>query len=200
MARTAAAKVEATRAGILDAAQSVLSARGYAQLSTREIATVAGVPLSQIHYHFGSKQGLVVALLEHLNAQLLARQHQMFHDDALSLSQQWELACNYLDDDLESGYVRVLLELWAAGWSELEVGKVVQSAILGWVDLLAGVVRRAEAQFGQIGPFTADELATLICNAFIGAEAFLLLGLEDRGIPIRQALRRVGDAIKVLEE
>lgn len=200
MARAAAAKVEATRTSILDAARSVLRDRGYAFLSTREVAAVAGVPLSQIHYHFGSKQGLVVALFEYLNEQLLARQHGMLHDESLTLSQQWDLACDYLDEDLASGYVRVLQELWAAGWSDSEVAKVVRSAILGWVDLLAGVVRRAEARFGPIGPFTPDEVATLICNTFIGAEAFLLLGLEDQGTPIRPALRRVGEAIRVLEE
>ena len=179
MARAAAAKVEATRTSILDGARSVLRDRGYAFLSTREVAAVAGVPLSQIHYHFGSKQGLVVALFEYLNEQLLARQHGMLHDESLTLSQQWDLACDYLDEDLASGYVRVLQELWAAGWSDS---------------------RRAEARFGPIGPFTPDEVATLICNAFIGAEAFLLLGLEDQGTPIRPALRRVGEAIRVLEE
>ena len=44
-------------------------------LSTRDVAAAAGVPLSQIHYHFGSKQGLVLALFEYLNAQLLDRQN-----------------------------------------------------------------------------------------------------------------------------
>jgi AcrR family transcriptional regulator len=200
MARVAAVKVEATRTSILDAARSVLRERGYASLSTREVAAVAGVPLSQIHYHFGSKQGLLVALLEYLNGQLLARQLRMFHDESLTLSQQWDLACDYLDEDLASGYVRVLQELWAAGWSDPEVAKVVQSTILGWVDLLARVVRDAETRLGPIGPFTPEEVATLICNAFIGAEAFLLLGLEDQGTPIRQALRRVGEAIRMLEE
>ncbi len=200
MARAAAAKVEATRTSILDAARSVLRERGYASLSTRGVAAVAGVPLSQIHYHFGSKQGLLVALLEYLDEQLLTRQHNMFHDGSLTLSQQWDLACDYLDEDLASGYVRVLQELWAAGWSDPEVAKVVRSTILGWVDLLARVVRHAEARFGPLGPFTPEEVATLVCNAFIGAEAFLLLGLEDRGTPIRQALRRVGEAIRMLEE
>ncbi len=200
MARVAAVKVEATRTSILDAARSVLRERGYASLSTREVAAVAGVPLSQIHYHFGSKQGLLVALLEYLNEQLLARQHRMFHDQGLALSQQWDLACDYLDEDLASGYVRVLQELWAAGWSDPEVAKVVRHTILGWVDLLARVVRHAETRIGPIGPFTPEEVATLICNTFIGAEAFLLLGLEDQGTPIRPALRRVGEAIRMLEE
>ncbi len=200
MARVAAVKVEATRTSILDAAGSVLRERGYASLSTREIAAVAGVPLSQIHYHFGSKQGLLVALLEHLNAQLLARQHRMFHDKSLTLSQQWDLACDYLDEDLASGYVRVLQELWAAGWSDPEVAKVVRRTILGWVDLLAQVVRDAETRFGPMGPFTPEEVATLVCNTFIGAEAFLLLELEEQGTPIRPALRRVGETIRMLEE
>ncbi len=200
MARVAAVKVEATRTSILDAAGSVLRERGYASLSTREVAAVAGVPLSQIHYHFGSKQGLLVALLEYLNEQLLARQHKMFHDRSLTLSQQWEVACDYLDEDLASGYVRVLQELWAAGWSDPEVAKVVRNTILGWVDLLAQVVRHAEPRLGPMGPFTPEEVATLVGTAFIGAEAFLLLGLEDQGTPIRQALRRVGEAIRMLEE
>ncbi len=200
MARVAAVKVEATRTSILDAARSVLRERGYASLSTREVAAVAGVPLSQIHYHFGSKQGLLVALLEYLNAQLLARQRNMFHDESLTLSQQWDLACDYLDEDLASGSVRVLQELLAAGWSDPEVAKVVRRTNLGWIDLLAGVVRHAETRFGPMGPFTPEEVATLVCNAFIGAEAFLLLGLEDQGTPVRQALRRVGEAIRMLEE
>ena len=200
MARVAAVKVEATRTSILDAARSVLRGRGYASLSTREVAAVAGVPLSQIHYHFGSKQGLLVALLEYLNEQLLTRQHRMFHNQDLTLSQQWDLACDYLDEDLASGYVRVLQELWAAGWSDPEVAKVVRHTILGWVDLLAQVVRHAETRLGPIGPFTPEEVATLICNTFIGAEAFLLLGLEEQGTPIRPALRRVGEAIRMLEE
>ncbi len=200
MARVAAAKGEATRTSILEAARSVLRERGYAFLSTREVAAVAEVPLSQIHYHFGSKQGLLVALLEYLDERLLTRQHNMFHDGSLTLSQQWDLACDYLDEDLASGYVRVLQELSAAGWSDPEVAKVVRRTILGWVDLLAQVVRDAETRFGPLGPFTPEEVATLVCNTFIGAEAFLLLGLEEQGTPIRQALRRVGEAIRMLEE
>ena len=58
-----------------------------------------------------------------MNVQLLQRQSDMFSDQTLTLSQKWELACDYLDDDLASGYVRVLQELWAAGWSNPEIGK-----------------------------------------------------------------------------
>ena len=49
----------ATDSIILGAAKKALLDVGYAGLSTRKIAESAGVPLSQIHYHFGSKQALV---------------------------------------------------------------------------------------------------------------------------------------------
>jgi len=54
-----------------------LLAGGYAGLSTRKVAAEAGVPLSQVHYHFGSKGGLVLALLEAENQRRLARQTSM---------------------------------------------------------------------------------------------------------------------------
>ena len=52
-----------TRTAILEAARSRLLADGYAGLSTRKVADEAGVPLSQLHYHFGSKSGLILELL-----------------------------------------------------------------------------------------------------------------------------------------
>src|SRR3954469_25242258 len=91
-----------TRTVVLEAAKKVLRQKGYAKLSTRDVATAAGVPLSQIHYHFGSKQGMVLALFEHLNSQLLDRQSTLFHDQTLSLSEQWDRACDYLDEDIAS--------------------------------------------------------------------------------------------------
>jgi AcrR family transcriptional regulator len=37
--------------------KEMLRQKGYSGVSTRDVAAEAGVPLSQIHYHFGSKQG-----------------------------------------------------------------------------------------------------------------------------------------------
>jgi AcrR family transcriptional regulator len=198
MARAVAKKIE-TSTVLLEAAKKVLRQSGYAALSTRDVAAAAGVPLSQIHYHFGSKQGLVLALFEYLNAQLLDRQNALFGDPTLKLSEQWDKACDYLDDDISSGYVRVLQELIAASWADAEVAKVTRAGIKGWNDLITSLARKAERQFGGLGLFTIDEVAALIANAFIGAESQYLLGLERKGVPVRQALRRVGDLIRMAE-
>ena len=148
MARALAKKAE-TSTTLLEAAKKVLRQSGHSGLSTRDVAAAAGVPLSQIHYHFGSKQGLMLALFDYLNAQLLDRQNAMFHDTTLSLSQRWDRACDYLDEDIASGYVRVLQELIAASWSDPEVAKVVRTGLMGWFELIAGVARQAEREFGR---------------------------------------------------
>jgi AcrR family transcriptional regulator len=198
MARALAEK-PVTRTALLEAAKKVLRQNGYSGLSTRDVAAAAGIPLSQIHYHFGSKQGMVLALFEHLNAQLLDRQHALFGDPTLKLSEQWDRACEYLDDDIASGYVRVLQELIAASWADAEVAKVVRAGIMGWVDLIVGVARKAENTLGGLGPFTPEEAGAFAGCAFIGSESMFLLGIEKKGAPVRQALRRFGDLIRIAE-
>jgi AcrR family transcriptional regulator len=198
MARALAKKPE-TSVTLLEAAKKVLRQNGYAGLSTRDVAAAAGVPLSQIHYHFGSKQGLVLALFEYLNAQLLDRQNALFGDATLKLSEQWDRACDYLDDDIASGYVRVLQELIAASWHDPAVAKVVRAGVMGWVDLIAGVARKAETQLGGLGPFSPEEVGVLVASGFMGGESLFLLGIERRRAPVRGALRRIGDLIRIAE-
>jgi AcrR family transcriptional regulator len=188
-----------TRTLILDAARSRLLADGYAGLSTRKVADEAGVPLSQLHYYFGSKQGLILALFEEENQRRLERQRRLYAEDA-PLWQRYERACDYLEDDLDSGYVRVLQEMIAAGWSNPEVGAAVRQLVGAWYELLAEVAREAEWRHGPLGPFTADEVAALVSSAFVGAEALILVGFDRQLLPIRSALRRVGVVIRQLEE
>jgi AcrR family transcriptional regulator len=188
-----------TRRRILDAARVRMLADGYAGLSTRKVADEAGVPLSQLHYHFGSKGGLILALFAMENEHRLARQTRMYAQDR-PLWQRYEQACDFLEDDLESGYVRVLQELLAAGWSNPEIGAAVRELLGGWIALLIEVTREAERRHGPLGPFTAEELATLIGSAFFGSEALLLLGFERDALPIRSALRRIGLVIREHEE
>jgi AcrR family transcriptional regulator len=198
MARALVKKAE-TSTILLEAAKKVLRQNGYSGLSTRDVAAAASVPLSQIHYHFGSKQGMVLALFEYLNAQLIDRQNALFHDPTLKLSEQWDRACDYLDDDIASGYVRVLQELIAAGWVDTQVAKVIRAGLLIWFELIAELARKAERELGGLDPFSATEVAALIGSAFIGAESLHLLGGEKKGVPVRQALRRFGDLMRIAE-
>jgi AcrR family transcriptional regulator len=188
-----------TRLRILSAAKDVLTEVGYANLSTRRVAEAAGVPLSQIHYHFGSKQKLMLAVLDVENRARLARQAAMYEADK-PLWEQWLQACDFFDDDVESGYVRVLMEMTAAGWSNPEIAEAVSAQVQGWFDLLAEVAQRVAKRFGLLSPFTPQELAALAGLPFLGAEAVILLGLDDSRIAGRPALRKIGELLRALEE
>lgn len=188
-----------TRASILDAAKQALLDVGYAGLSTRKIAEAAGVPLSQIHYHFGSKQGLVLEVLEEENQMLLDRQKTMYASD-MPLWKQWVQACDYLEDDLESGYVRVLQEMMAAGWSNPEIAAAVKDMLQKWYAVLADVAVRAAERIGGLGPFTPAEAGFVAGAPFLGAESMILLGFTEDEVPLRSALRKFGDVLRVMEE
>ena len=188
-----------TRGRILAAAKDALLESGYAQLSTRRIADRAEVPLSQIHYHFGSKQNLLLEVLAEENRKLLERQTLMFQIE-LPVWKRWEQACDYLEDDLDSGYVRVLQEMVSAGYSEEEIAQAVREDLRGWFDLLTVVAESAEEKLGTLGPFTPREIAALAGLPFLGAETTMLLGIGQDVIPSRSALRKVADLIRAVEE
>jgi hypothetical protein len=94
----------------------------------------------------------------------------------------------------------VLQEMIAAGWSNEEIRGAVRELLGGWFALLAEVARETEHRYGPLGPFTAEEISTLVGTAFIGSEALVLLGFDRQLLPIRSALRRVGVVIRQLEE
>lgn len=200
MARVSADRVKETKTELLEAAQRVLLEEGYSRLSTRRIAEAAGTQMSQIQYHFGSKQGMILALFEYLNLQLIDRQTETFQNPNLSVSEKWALSCDYLDQDIGSGYVKVLLELTAAGWSNPAIGEALRNAYAQWRDLIVALAREFEKKNGSLGPFTAEDVGALVSASFIGAEALIMLDYESPKIPFRSALRRFEKVIEMFEE
>ncbi len=61
--RAATPRGMATRHKLLDAAEALFAERGFDGVSIRHITGAAGMPLSQVNYHFGSKQGLFVEVI-----------------------------------------------------------------------------------------------------------------------------------------
>ncbi len=184
-------------ARIIAAAETVLCTDGFAGTSTRRVAHAAGVPLSQIHYHFGSKQGLLLGVLRHQNGRLLARQEDLYQTDE-PLWMQWQRACDHYDEDLASGYVRLLQEMIAAGWSDPEIAAEVSGMLDAWIGLLEQVAARAAA-FVDLGPLSPQDVGRLVAAAWLGAEALHLLRSGDARFDLRSTLRNVGAVIREAE-
>ena len=60
----------AVRTRLLHAAVHVFDRKGYAGASVREVAEMAGFTKPSVYYHFGSKEGLLMAILEQAKRQL----------------------------------------------------------------------------------------------------------------------------------
>ncbi len=88
-----------TPTAILDAAESLFIQKGYAGTSLRAIAARAGVNLASAHYHFGSKAGLLGAVIhlrvgpanQQRNAALDALQRETPHPNVVQLLEAYFL-------------------------------------------------------------------------------------------------------------
>src|ERR1700756_3439464 len=49
---------------VLDAAERVIAAHGYATASLASIVEEAGIPMSSMYHYFGSKEGVLLAVME----------------------------------------------------------------------------------------------------------------------------------------
>ncbi|HEY5052914.1 MAG TPA: TetR/AcrR family transcriptional regulator [Solirubrobacterales bacterium] len=181
------AQGQSTRALLLAAAGDLLRQEGYAATSTRAVADRAGARLSLVHYHFGSKRGLLLAVLEDLTERLLHRQQAMFNDGR-AFADQWRTACDYLREDIHSGYVRILWELWAAGLADPELAERWRATQRSWRELIEARLERLQAERGVELPMPPRVLATLIGSLFEGAEVEILAGVPEDETPHLEAL------------
>jgi AcrR family transcriptional regulator len=74
---------EVTRSAILDAARRLFAQQGYAATAVRPIAEEAGVAVQTLYSTFGSKQGLLLALVDTVRAQAQSQElgARMDHTD-----------------------------------------------------------------------------------------------------------------------
>jgi AcrR family transcriptional regulator len=192
------ARGDATRARILEAARDMVREQGFARTTIRGVAERAGVQLSLVHYHFGGKRQLLAAVLEQENERLLARQRQLYAGPE-PLAEKWRTACEYLREDLRSGYVRILWELWAAGLADEELARRWRLAVAGWRALLEDVFAGWAAERELELPMSPRALATLVANVFAGAEAEILAGVSEDEAPHLEALEACADLIERAE-
>jgi AcrR family transcriptional regulator len=189
---------QATRAAILRAARDRLVEGGYANLNVRDIAREAGVNHALIGYHFHGKQQLVLAVLDDANRQLLERQSRMYQGTT-SASQQWQEACDFYEDDLQSGFVRLLMELMGASFHDPQLRAEFLPRILQWHRLIeAAVIEFIEKSKLDL-PISAQAISAWIGWFWTGMEASMMLHVPEKDGHQREALEAVGILLKQVE-
>lgn len=188
----------ATRTLILAAAQRRLCEAGYARLNVRDIARDAGVNHALIGYHFRGKQQLVMAVLDDVNKTLLERQTRMYQRSA-SASEKWQQACDFYEDDLKSGYVRLLMELMGASFDDAELRSELVPRMLAWHKLIEAAVADFIADSGLDLPVSARAITAWIGWFWTGMEASMTLGITEKQGHQREALEAVATLLRLVE-
>lgn len=150
---------DASRAAILDAAERLFLARGFAGASMSEIAKISQVTKSLIHHHFGSKDALWREIKRRRFASYHAQQTALFASEGPSaalLRESMRVYFRFLRDNPET--VRLM------AWVELEGDRELTEMIQELRD--AGISHLQAAQ--QAGVLRADVPAPFILVTFVG--------------------------------
>jgi len=188
-------KTSETAERILQAAYRRLAADGYARLNMRDIAAEAEVNHALIHYYFGTKDQLVIAVLDAANRRLIERQMQMY-DTPGDFAAKWAQARAFYEEDLASGFVRVQMELWAASLSNEGLRENFVPRFMEWRRVIEHAVRDALAHYQLDLPASPEVIATWISDFWVGMEFEMLLGIPEKQSHHQEAL----DALQQLLE
>jgi AcrR family transcriptional regulator len=188
---------EGTREVILQAALRVLGRDGFPALTARNIAREAGTNLALLNYYFGTKDGLLLALFDALDAERVARQRALYADSARTLSEKWRRAVEFYRADLAEGYVRVLQELTAHAYSNERVRARLQEHTRTWRGVL---VEAARAHLPGLGIDLDPEIvANAVASFWLGMETQHLTGITEQEGLFFATLDRIGRWIEERE-
>ena len=171
----AAGRGEATRARIVEAAIETLKRDGYAGTSARAIATTGGFNQALIFYHFGSVRDLLVAALDRTSAERMAT-YRAAAAGATNLVELTQVAGRVYREDLETGHVKVMVELIAGASADPALAPEIVARMQPWIGFAREEVELIGAGSPLAAMVPADDAAYAIVALFLGLE--LLSHLE----------------------
>jgi AcrR family transcriptional regulator len=158
-----------TRRLLVEAAITTLKEDGYAGASARAIAERAGSNQGLIFYHFGSVANLLLAALDTVSADRLAHYGASI-DQAGSLAELVGAATDIFSEDLDAGYVTVLVEMIAGASATPGLGPEVAARIAPWTDFARRAIDAAlaDSPLGSVLP--SRDVAYGIVAMYLGLE------------------------------
>lgn len=86
-----------TRAKVLDAAESLLAEASWSTVRVEDVAARSGISAASIYVHFGTKDGLIAAVLDRLLTDCVQRLRGAYRSEGTAFEQFQETGRAYLD-------------------------------------------------------------------------------------------------------
>jgi AcrR family transcriptional regulator len=163
------ARSEATRQALIDAAIESLRFDGFSGASARAIATRAGSNQGLVFYHFGSVADLLLAALDEVSARRLAR-YSAAVESAGSPAELISVAAEIFREDLDEGYVTVLVEMIAGAASSPGLGEQVAARIAPWRTFAEDAIEQLVAGSPLASLVPAGDAAHAVVALYLGLE------------------------------
>jgi AcrR family transcriptional regulator len=152
------AQKEQTRALLVEAALRVFAERGYEEAKVEDIAAAAGYSKGAYYFHFGSKEDILLQLLEHWTGEQTERlkAFEEASPAAAALLETLEAFLSYGERAVV--WPRLVVEFWAQARLHEAVRQELNRAYASWRRLLAQTFRRA-GDSGILSPQTDPDAA-----------------------------------------
>jgi AcrR family transcriptional regulator len=163
------ARSNATRQALVDAAIESLRFDGFSGASARTIATRAQSTQGLVFYHFGSVTDLLLAALDEVSNRRMER-YSAAVGAADSPAQLATVAAQIFREDLDEGYVTVLVEMMAGATASPALGEEVAKRLVPWLSFTRQVIDQAltGTPFATVVP--TDEAAYAVVALYLGLE------------------------------
>lgn len=123
---TRAAQRAATRQAIVEATADCLTDDGYAALTTRRVAELAGVAQSTVMHHFPTREALLVEAITHMALRLAERSLDTVDLAALRTPEHREAVADEAWREFTSAPALAAAQVWIAAWTEPELAPTLR--------------------------------------------------------------------------
>ena len=158
-----------TRRQLVDAAIETLKMDGYVGASPRAIAQRAGLNQGLIFYHFGSVANLLLAALDAVSDERLER-YRAEVSGVSSPTRLVDAAEGIFKNDLEAGYITVLVEMIAGASSTPGLGPEVSARIQPWRTFAQTSIETCLGDGPLRSVLPAQNLAHAVVALYLGLE------------------------------
>ena len=165
-----------------------MASRGFERATIAEIASAAGLAPGLVHYHFASKQEILLALVENLSALWRERAARTLRPESRARERLAHLldAWLALDDRADGDAVACWVVLGAEALRQPDVRELYVAAVQDAASSLSRLVRAALEEEGR----ATRESGAIAAGVMAAIDGYLKLGVLTSGVVPRASAAR----------